>query len=164
MKCLLELIGRPTLLSMDFRLFILHTGTCITFFLVVVSFFWKAFEFRMTLPHFQSSHTVPYCWAPTWTLLGQLCPFHDVSPHVTVAVGHHPWFRTREGIVLSCKFPSFQVCLGLVIWTQIFSFPITQKLIWLSSIFCISHNSLLTAQPQYLSLVVLIIIYPLFSL
>lgn len=137
--------------GLQFSLFMLHTGTCVIFF---SRFFFKGF-WMGTCP-FAEFPLCPIFLSPAWALLGRLCPFPDVTPHVMVTVCHHLWLGTRAGIVLSSNSPPPDL-----LRTQMFSFPITQKLIWLPGVFYISNNSLLTAQALYVPLAILIIIYPL---
>lgn len=81
--------------GLQFRHFTLHTGTCIYIFFF--SFLLKGFWIG-TSPF---AECCPIFLSPTWALLGQLCPFPDVSPRVMVTVWHHLWLGTRAGIVLS---------------------------------------------------------------
>lgn len=74
-------------------------------------------------------------WVPTlshipeWPLLGPLCPSPDVSPRGMVTVVPIPGSE-QGGDCPLMQIPLFMICSGLVIWTQISSFPSAQKLIW----------------------------------
>lgn len=88
--------------GVQFSLLMLHTGTCIIFFFSV--FFWKAFD--LALAPFQSSQSVPYSWSQRGVCWVSGVPsLTSDLVSIMVPLGHHPWFGTREGIVLSSNSP-----------------------------------------------------------
>lgn len=124
--------------------------------------FLEAFEFPMALP---------LCRVPSVSHTPKPQSGHRVSlslPWRQSPCDAHCWSPSllwnKGGDCPLMQIPLLQICFGLIIWTQIFSFPITQNLICLSCIFYISHSPLLTAQAQFIPLAILITTYLLVSL